>query len=110
MLLPSTPASGPTKDFDEARAVQLELIIAELAARKASGRIGYWAAFQDERGLSHYAITTDPSYADLSPENAVSRTQAVVGFDRAIERYRASWPISALARESRQPVRRMTAR
>ena len=54
-----------------------------------TGQIGFWAAFADERGVSHYAFTTDPAYADLSPENAVSRTGAIVAFTRAIERYRA---------------------
>jgi hypothetical protein len=66
------------------------MLIARLVARQASGRIGYWAAFSDERGVSHYAFTTDPAYADLSPVNAASRTAAVAALGRSIERYRAA--------------------
>jgi hypothetical protein len=61
-----------------------------MVAQQASGQIGYWVTFKDERWVSHYALTTDPTYADLSPENAASRTGAVAAFSRAIERYRAA--------------------
>ena len=66
------------------------MLIARLVARQGSGRIGYWAAFRDERGVSHYAFTTDPAFADLSSENAGGRAAAVAAFGRAIERYRAA--------------------
>ena len=72
------------------RAAKFQIVVAQLVARQASGRIGYWAAFSDERGVRHFAFTTDPSYADLSPENAASRTRAVSAFGRAVERYRAA--------------------
>jgi hypothetical protein len=88
--VPSTPAAGTPGDPGESRAASLETLIARLVAQQASGRIGYWAAFTDERGVGHLAFTTDPAYAELSPENAASRTRAVAGFNRAIERYRAS--------------------
>lgn len=90
VLLPPTPVKGTKEGSDEAHADGLELLIARLVARQASGRIGYWASFIDECGVSHYALATDPAYADLSPENAASRTAAVAAFGRAIERYRAS--------------------
>jgi hypothetical protein len=90
ILLPSTPVAGAPDDLDEVRAARLEMLIARLVARQESGRIGYWVAFSDERGVSHYAFTTDPAYADLSPENAASRIGAVTAFGRAIERYRAT--------------------
>jgi hypothetical protein len=89
-LIPSTPVAGTAEDPDEVRAARFEMLIARLVAQQASGRIGYWAAFSDQRGVSHYAFTTDPVYADLSPENAASRTAAIAAFARAIERYRAS--------------------
>ena len=89
ILLPSTPAASTPEDPDEVRAVRLEILIARLVAKQTSGQIGYWAALSDERGVSHYALTVDPAYADLSPENAASRTGAVAAFGRAIERYRA---------------------
>jgi hypothetical protein len=66
------------------------MVIARLTAQQASGRIGYWAMFRDERGISHCTFAVDPSYADLSPENAASRTGAVAALGRAIERYRAT--------------------
>jgi hypothetical protein len=88
----STPVTGPPDDPDEFRAAKLEMLIAQLVAKQMSGQIGYWAAFSDERGVSHFAFTTDPAYADLSPENAASRTAAVRATHRAIERYRASAP------------------
>src|SRR5512143_3241535 len=59
-----------------------------VVARQRSGKIGYWASFEDERGLRHYAFTSDPAYADLSPANAASRTAAIGAFGRAIERCR----------------------
>jgi hypothetical protein len=89
ILILSTPVAGAPEDRDEVVAAKLELLIARLVAEKVSGQIGYWAAFADERGVSHYGFTSDPAYADLSPENAVSRTGAIVAFTRAIERYRA---------------------
>ena len=87
--IPSTPVAGAPTVPDAVVAARLELLIARLVAAQVSGQIGYWAAFADERGVSHYAFTTDPAYADLSPENAASRTGAIVAFTRAIERYRA---------------------
>jgi len=90
ILVPSTPVAGaPARAPDEIRAVKLELIIAGLVAQQMSGLIGYWAAFSDERGVFHFAFTSDPTHADLSPENAASRTRALVALDRAIERHRA---------------------
>jgi hypothetical protein len=89
ILLPSAPDAGTPEDSDEVRAAKLETLIARLVAGKAAGQIGYWVTFSDERGVSHFAFTTNPAYADLSPENAASRTGAVVAFSRAIERYRA---------------------
>ena len=89
ILILSTPVAGAPEDLDEVVAARLELLIARLVAEKVSGQIGYWAAFADERGVSHYAFTTDPTYASLSPENAGSRTGAIVALGRAIERYRA---------------------
>jgi hypothetical protein len=94
ILLPSTPGAGTPEDSDEeVRAARLEMLIARSVAKQASGQIGYWVTFSDERGVSHYAFTTDPAYADLSPENAASRTGAVAAFARAIERYRATLTI-----------------
>jgi hypothetical protein len=87
--IPSTPVAGAPTVPDEVVAARLEMLIARLVAKQASGQIGYWAAFADERGVSHYAFTTDPTYADLSPENAASRTRAIVALGRAIERHRA---------------------
>jgi hypothetical protein len=90
ILLPSTPVAGaPARAPDEIRAVKLELIIAGLVVQQMSGLIGYWAAFSDERGVFHFAFTSDLAYADLSPENAARRTRALVALDRAIERHRA---------------------
>jgi hypothetical protein len=90
ILVPSTPGAGtPARAPDEVRAVNLEQIIAGLVSQQVSGLIGYWAAFSDERGVSHFAFTTDPAYADLSPENAASRARAVVALGRAVERHRA---------------------
>ena len=85
--LPHVP--GTPGDSDRARAAKLELLLAGLVAQQASGLVGYWAAFTDERGVSHFAFTTDPTYADLSPENAANRTRAAVALGRAIERHRA---------------------
>ena len=90
ILSSSTPVAGAPEDPAEVRAARLEMLIARLIAEQLSGHIGYWAAVADERGVSHYAFTTDPAYADLSPENAASRTGAVAAFSRAIERYRAT--------------------
>jgi hypothetical protein len=90
ILLPSTPAAGMPENPDQVLVARLEMLIARLVAARVSGRIGYWAVFEDERGVSHYAFTTDPAYADLSPENAARRTGAVAAIDRAIERYRAT--------------------
>ena len=85
----STPVAEAPEDHDEVVAARLKLLIARLVAEQVSGQIGYWAAFADERGVSHYAFTTDPAYADLAPENAASRTGAIVALGRAIERHRA---------------------
>jgi hypothetical protein len=89
-LLLATQVVGTSEGPDEVRAARLETLVAHLVAKQASGRIPYWAAFSDERGVSHYALTTDPAYAELSPENAANRAGAVVAFGRAIERYRIS--------------------
>ncbi len=89
-MFPSAPGAGTPEDSDEVRAARLETLIARMVARHASGQIGYWVTFSDERGVSHCAFTTNPAYADLSPENAASRTGAVAAFSRAIERYRAT--------------------
>ena len=78
--MPGTPGNS-----DRARAAKLELLLAGLVAQQASGSVGYWAAFTHERRVSHFAFTTDPTYADLSPENA----RAAVALGRAIERHRA---------------------
>jgi hypothetical protein len=87
--IPSTPVAGAPEDLDEVVAAKLELLIARLVAEQAFGKIGYWAAFADERGVSHFAFTSDPAYAALSPENAANRTRAIVALGRATERYRA---------------------
>ena len=89
-LVLSTPGAATPGDPDGVQAAGLELLIARLAARQASGEVGYWALFVDERGVSHCAFTTDPAYAELSPENAARRTGAVAAVSRAIERYRAA--------------------
>ncbi len=89
ILILSTPVAGASDEHDEVVAARLELLIARLVVKQVSGQIGYWAAFADERAVSHYAFTSDPTYADLSPENAASRARAVVGLGRAIERQRA---------------------
>jgi hypothetical protein len=91
MIIPmlSMPVAGAPEDLDEVVAARLEMLIAWLVAKQVSGQIGYSAAFADERGVSHYAFTTDPAYADLSPENAASLTGAIVALGRAIERHRA---------------------
>ena len=89
ILVPSTPVAGaPARAPDEIRAGKLELLLAGLVAQQMSGLIGYWAAFSDERGVFHFAFTSDPTYADLSPENAARRTKAFFALDRAIERHR----------------------
>jgi hypothetical protein len=90
ILISSTLVAGAPEDPDEVVAARLQMLIARLIAEQVSGHIGYWAAFSDERGVSHRAFTTDPAYVDLSPENAASRTGAVAAFSRAIERYRAT--------------------
>ena len=87
--IPSKPVVATSADPDEARTAKLEMLIALLVTELASGQIGYWAAFVDERGVSRYKFTTDPTYAELSPENAASRTGAIAALGRAIERYRA---------------------
>ena len=89
-LVPPPPVTGAREDPDEIRAARLEMLIVRLLAEQVAGQIGYWVTFGGERGVSHYALTTDPAYADLSPENAASRTGAVAAFGRAIERYRAA--------------------
>src|ERR1035437_7275588 len=89
ILILSTPVAGAPEDLEKVITARIELLIARLVAEQVSGQIGYWAAFADERGVSHYAFTSDPAYADLLPENAVSRTGAIVAFTRAIERDRA---------------------
>jgi len=94
--LDAAPLAGTPEDPDELRAATLETLVARLVAKQASGQIGYWAEYLDERGVSHCAFTTDPAYADLSPENAASRTGAVAAIDRAIERYRAARSSGAL--------------
>ena len=102
ILSPSTPGAGTPDDPDRTRAAQGELLLARLVAQQASGLVGYWAAFHDQHGGFHFAFTTDPTYADLSPENAASRARAVVALGRAIERHRAAlkavrapapWPV-----------------
>jgi hypothetical protein len=85
--LPYVP--GTPEHSDGARAAKVELLLAGLVAQQASGRVGYWAAFPDERGVDHFAFTTDPTYAALSAENAASRARAVLALNRAIERHRA---------------------
>jgi hypothetical protein len=85
--LPYVP--GTPEDFDGARGAKVEWLLAGLVAQQASGLVGYWAAFTDERGVFHFAFTTDPTYADLSPDNAARRARAVVALGRAIERQRA---------------------
>jgi hypothetical protein len=85
--LPYVP--GTPEDSAGARAAKVELLLARLVAQQASGLVGYWAAFPDERGVFHFAFTTNPRYADRSPENAASRARAVVALGRAIERHRA---------------------
>lgn len=89
ILKSSTPVARAPEDLDDVVAARLELLIARLVAKQVSGQIGYWAAFADERGVSHYAFTADPTFADLSPENAASRARAVVALGRAIERHRS---------------------
>jgi hypothetical protein len=65
------------------------MLIAGLVAQQASGLVGYWAAFPDERGVDHFAFITDPRYAALSAENAARRARVVLALGRAIERQRA---------------------
>jgi hypothetical protein len=89
-LLQATPLTGAPEAPNDIREVGLETLIAHLVAKRASGRIGYWAAFRDENGVHHYALTTDPALAELSAENADNRAAAIAAFDGAIERYRAS--------------------
>ena len=67
ILILSTPIAGASEDHDEVVAARLELLIARLVAKQVSGQIGYWAAFADERGVSHFAFTTDPAYAASHP-------------------------------------------
>ena len=86
--IPSKSVVATSADPGEARTAKLEMLIALLVAELACGQIGYWAAFVDERGVSRYKFTTDPTYAELSPENAASRIRAVAALGRAIERYR----------------------
>ena len=90
VLIPSPPVAGAPEDPDEIRAARLEMLIVRLLAEQVAGQIGYWAEVADERGVRHYTFTTDPACADLSPENAASRTGAVAAFGRAIARYRAA--------------------
>jgi hypothetical protein len=98
ILILSTPAAGAPTDPDEVVVATLELLLARLVAQQASGHVGYWAAFHDQHGGYHFAFTTDPTYADLSPENAASRARAVVALGRAIERHRAMLkPVRATA-------------
>jgi hypothetical protein len=82
------PVASTPEDPAQIRAARLEVLIARLVAQQASGRITYWATYQDEHGTSHYALVADPAYADLSPDNAASRTNAVAALSRAIKRYR----------------------
>ena len=96
------PPAGTPSDPDELRVAGMQALIARLVATQASGRIGYWAVFSDERGVSHYAFTTDPAYADLSLENAASRSGAIAAIDRAIERYRAALPSGRVAVERKE--------
>ena len=90
VLVPPPPVAGSREDPVEIRAARLEMLIVRLLAEQVAGQIGYWAEVADERGVRHYTFTTDPACADLSPENAASRTGAVAAFGRAIERYRAA--------------------
>jgi hypothetical protein len=85
-----SPAVSTPGNRDKVRAARLEVLIARLVAQQTSGRIAYWATFTDEHGMSHYALVVDPAYADLTPDNAASRTGAVAALARAIERYRAT--------------------
>jgi hypothetical protein len=89
-LVHSGLVDGGPEALVDARAAGLETLIAHLVAKQDSGRIGYWAAFSDEHGVSHYALTTDPAFAELSAENADNRAAAIAAFDGAIERYRAN--------------------
>jgi hypothetical protein len=86
------PAPQPigTAEPDDRRVAELEALVERLSRQQATGRIGYWAAYEDERAVEHYAYTMDPRYAELSPQNAVSRAVAVVAHRRALERYRAT--------------------
>jgi hypothetical protein len=88
--LPSTSATGAPEVPADVRAAGLEELIAHLVAKQASGRIGYWAAFSDERGVSHYSLTTNPAFAELSAENADNRMAAIEALNGAIERYKAN--------------------
>jgi len=97
-------ASSTPGNLDEVHAARLELLIARLVAQQVSGQVGYWAVFLDDRGVSHCAFTTDPAYADLSPENAARRTGAVAAVSRAIERYRAALVALRPPDQSSQPV------
>jgi len=72
------------------RVAALELLITRLERTQGSDQIGYWAAYEDERGVHHYAYTTDSAYADRSPENTLSRQTAIAAFGRALDRYRAT--------------------
>jgi hypothetical protein len=88
ILLP--PGHHPEVDEhpDAAPVSALEAMVDSLAERQQLGRIGYWAAYVDDRGVSHFSFTTDPVYAGISAENAASRASAVDAYGRAIERYR----------------------
>jgi hypothetical protein len=88
ILLPPGPHPEVGELPDAARASALEAMVDRLAERQQLGRIGYWAAYVDDHGVSHYSFTTDPAYAEISAENAASRASAVDAYGRAVERYR----------------------
>ena len=91
-VLRPTQVAGAREYPDEVRAVGLEVLIYRLVATHASSRIGYWAAFSDERGVSHYAFTTDPAddpiaaYAEAHGAKVVTGTASLVDGGASITR------------------------
>ena len=89
ILIPSASnVLGPATD--ERRVAGLEVLITRLQHTQATDDIGYWAAYEDERGVHHFAYTSDPVYAERSHENAISREAAIAAFGRALDRYQAT--------------------
>jgi hypothetical protein len=88
LIPPARTVSGPATD--DPRVAGLEVLIARLERTQATNDIGYWAAYEDERGVHHFAYTSDPVYAERSPENALSRVAAIAAFGRALDRYQAT--------------------